>query len=145
MLLPLPGCGKQAAEAFDAGQAMAPVTEAPVTPGPTAYAVPITMAPTATPSPTPTFTPEPTPEPTATPKPTPSPTPTSVPMDRRDFEAEVPEVVEPSGNEPPRRAGGAGLFGDVCRSGLEALEHAARRELAAAGKNRFGFFGRKKA
>ena len=89
MLLPLPGCGKQAAEAFDAGQAMAPVTEAPVTPGPTAYAVPITMAPTATPSPTPTFTPEPTPEPTATPKPTPSPTPTSVPMDRRDFEAEV--------------------------------------------------------
>ena len=57
----------------------------------------------------------------------------------------VPEVVEPSGNEPPRRAGGAGLFGDVCRSGLEALEHAARRELAAAGKNRFGFFGRKKA
>ncbi len=57
----------------------------------------------------------------------------------------VPEVVEPSGNEPPRRAGGAGLFGDVSRSGLEALEQAARRELAAAGKNRFGFFGRKKA
>ncbi|MBR0241046.1 MAG: hypothetical protein IJQ54_00820, partial [Kiritimatiellae bacterium] len=39
----------------------------------------------------------------------------------------VPEVVEPSGNEPPRRAGGAGLFGDVSRSGLEALEQAARR------------------
>ena len=57
----------------------------------------------------------------------------------------VPEVVEPSGNEPPRRAGGAGLFGDVSRSGLEALEQAARRELAAAGKNRFGFFGRRKA
>ena len=57
----------------------------------------------------------------------------------------VPEVVEPSGNEPPRRAGGAGLFGDVSRSGLAALEQAARRELAAAGKNRFGFFGRKKA
>ena len=57
----------------------------------------------------------------------------------------VPEVVEPSGNEPPRRAGGAGLFGDVSRSGLEALEQAARRELAAAGKNRFGFFGRTKA
>ena len=57
----------------------------------------------------------------------------------------VPEVVEPSGNEPPRRAGGAGLFGDVSRSGLEALEQAARRELAAAGKNRFGFVGRKKA
>ena len=57
----------------------------------------------------------------------------------------VPEVVEPSGNEPPRRAGGAGLFGGVSRSGLAALEQAARRELAAAGKNRFGFFGRKKA
>ena len=57
----------------------------------------------------------------------------------------VPEVVEPSGNEPPRRAGGAGLFGDVSRSGLAALEQAARRELAAAGKNRFGFFGRRKA
>ena len=57
----------------------------------------------------------------------------------------VPEVVEPSGNEPPRRAGGVGLFGDVSRSGLAALEQAARRELAAAGKNRFGFFGRRKA
>ena len=101
MLLPLPGCGKQAAEAFDAGQATAPVTEAPVTPGPTAYAVPITMAPTATPSPTPTFTPEPTPEPTATPQPTPSPTPTSVPMDRRDFEAEVQEVLFPLWAQEP--------------------------------------------
>ena len=57
----------------------------------------------------------------------------------------VPEVVEPSGNEPPRRAGGAGLFGDVGRSGLEALEQAARRELAAAGRTRFGIFGRKKS
>ena len=57
----------------------------------------------------------------------------------------VPEIVEPSGNEPPRRTGGAGLFGDVRRSGLEALEQAARRELAVAGKSRFGFFGRKKA
>ena len=57
----------------------------------------------------------------------------------------VPEVVEPSGNEPPRRAGGAGLFGDVSRSGLAALEQAARRELAAAGKSRFSCFGRKKA
>ena len=56
----------------------------------------------------------------------------------------VPEVVEPAGNEPPRRAGGKGMFGDVSRSGLEALEQAARRELAAAGKSRFGFFGRKK-
>ena len=57
----------------------------------------------------------------------------------------VPEVVEPAGNEPPRRKGGAGMFGDVGRSGLEALEQAARRELAAAGKSRFGFFGRKKS
>lgn len=57
----------------------------------------------------------------------------------------VPEVVEPAGNEPPRRSGGKGMFGDVSRSGLEALEQAARRELAAAGKSRFGFFGRKKS
>ena len=57
----------------------------------------------------------------------------------------VPEVVEPAGNEPPRRKGGTGMFGDVGRSGLEALEQAARRELAAAGKSRFGFFGRKKS
>ncbi len=56
----------------------------------------------------------------------------------------VPEIVEPAGNEPPRRAGGKGMFGDVSRSGLEALEQAARRELAVAGKSRFGFFGRKK-
>ena len=56
----------------------------------------------------------------------------------------VPEVVEPAGNEPPRRSVGKGMFGDVSRSGLEALEQAARRELAAAGKSRFGFFGRKK-
>ena len=57
----------------------------------------------------------------------------------------VPEVVEPTGNEPPCRKGGTGMFGDVGRSGLEALEQAARRELAAAGKSRFGFFGRKKS
>ena len=57
----------------------------------------------------------------------------------------VPEIVEPVGNEPPRRSAGKGMFGDVSRSGLEALEQAARRELAAAGKSRFGFFGRKKA
>ena len=57
----------------------------------------------------------------------------------------VPEVVEPTGNEPPRRKTGAGMFGDVSRSGLAALEEAARRELAAAGKSRFSFFGRKKA
>ena len=57
----------------------------------------------------------------------------------------VPEVIEPVGNEPPRPPGGKGMFGDVSRSGLEALEQAARRELAAAGKSRFNFFGRKKA
>ena len=57
----------------------------------------------------------------------------------------VPEILEPAGNEPPRRSGGKGMFGDVSRSGLEALEQAARRELAAAGKSRFSFFGRKKA
>ena len=57
----------------------------------------------------------------------------------------VPEVIEPTGNEPPRRSGGKGVFGEVNRSSLEALEQAARRELAAAGKSRFGFFGRKKA
>ena len=57
----------------------------------------------------------------------------------------VPEVVEPAGNEPPRRSVGKGMFGDVSRSGLAALEEAARRELAAAGKSRFSFFGRKKA
>ena len=57
----------------------------------------------------------------------------------------VPEVVEPAGNEPPRRSAGKGMFGDVSRSGLEALEQAARRELAAAGKSGFGFFGRNKS
>ena len=57
----------------------------------------------------------------------------------------VPEVIEPTGNEPPRRSGGKGVFGEVNRSSLEALEQAARRELAAAGKSRFSFFGRKKA
>lgn len=57
----------------------------------------------------------------------------------------VPEVIEPTGNEPPRRNGGTGMFGEVSRSGLEVLEQAARRELAAAGKTRFGFFGRNKS
>ena len=98
MLLPLPGCGKQSVEAYEKTAA---ATDAPVTPGPTAYAVPITMAPTATPSPVPTATPEPTPEPTATPSPTPSPTPTSVPMARRDYEAEVREVLFPLWAQEP--------------------------------------------
>ena len=57
----------------------------------------------------------------------------------------VPEIVEPAGNEPPLRSGGKGMFSDVSRSGLEALEQAARRELAAAGKSRFSFVGRKTA
>ncbi len=57
----------------------------------------------------------------------------------------VPEILEPAGNEPPLRSGGKGMFGNASRSGLEALEQAARRELAAAGKSRFSFFGRKKA
>ncbi len=96
-LLTLPGCGKQAAEAYERTAA----TDAPVPPEPTAYVVPITMAPTATPSPVPTATPEPTPEPTPTPTPTPSPTPTSVPMDRRDYEEEVREVLLPLWAQEP--------------------------------------------
>ena len=51
------------------------------------------------------------------------------------------EVVEPSDAAPPPRKGG--MFGGADRSRLAALEEAARRELAAAGRNRFGFFGRK--
>ena len=52
------------------------------------------------------------------------------------------EVVEPVDAEPPPRASG-GIFKDANRARLAALEEAARRELAAAGKGRFGFFGRK--
>ena len=100
ILFTLPGCQRQAAEAYEAVEAaMAP--EAPATPAVTAQAVPITMAPTFTPSPTPTFTPEPTAEPTYTPKPTPSPTPTSVPMARRDFEEEVREQLFPLWAQEP--------------------------------------------
>jgi hypothetical protein len=51
------------------------------------------------------------------------------------------EVVEPSDAAPPPRKGG--MFGGADRSRLAALEEAARRELAAAGRNRFGLFGRK--
>lgn len=91
MLAALPGCGKQTAQAYEPAE----VVQATATPEPTAYAVPITMAPTFTPSPTPTASPTPTPEPTNTPRPTPSPTPTSLPMDRRDFEGEVREVLFP--------------------------------------------------
>ena len=97
LLLPLPGCQDRSAEAFDTSTA-APleISAAPETPAPTAVpAVPITIPPSPTPSPTPTASPTPTPEPTATPEPTPTPTPTSVPMDRRDFESEVREVLFP--------------------------------------------------
>ena len=51
------------------------------------------------------------------------------------------EVVEPADAAPPPRSGG--VFGGAGRSHLAALEEAARRELAAAGKKHFGFFGRK--
>ena len=61
----------------------------------------------------------------------------------RPVEAEVveAEVVEPADAAPPPRKGG--IFGGADRSRLAALEEAARRELAAAGRGRFGFFGRK--
>jgi len=51
------------------------------------------------------------------------------------------EVVEPVDAAPPPRVGG--IFDGADRSRLAALEEAARRELAAAGRKRFGFFGRK--
>jgi len=93
LLIVLPGCGEQAAEAFEKNEsspaeaaAQAVVTRQPVA---------VTMAPTFTPSPTPTASPTPTPEPTYTPQPTPSPTPTTVPMGRRDFESEVRQVLFP--------------------------------------------------
>ena len=61
----------------------------------------------------------------------------------RPVEAEVveTEVVEPTDAAPPPRKGG--IFGGADRSRLAALEEAARRELAAAGRGHFGFFGRK--
>ena len=61
----------------------------------------------------------------------------------RPVEAEVveAEVVEPTDAAPPPRKGG--IFGGADRSRLAALEEAARRELAAAGRGHFGFFGRK--
>jgi hypothetical protein len=61
----------------------------------------------------------------------------------RPVEAEVveAEVVEPADAAPPPRKGG--IFGGADRSRLAALEEAARRELAAAGRGHFGFFGRK--
>ena len=51
------------------------------------------------------------------------------------------EVVEPVDAAPPPCIGG--IFDGADRSRLAALEEAARRELAAAGKKRFGLFGRK--
>lgn len=56
----------------------------------------------------------------------------------------VPEVVEAVGRQPPPSPLG-GIFKHADRAHLEALESAARRELAAAkGGGRFGLFGRKK-
>ncbi len=55
----------------------------------------------------------------------------------------VPEVVEPTDETPPRPIAN-GIFGGASRSSLAALEAQARRELAAAGKGRFGIFGRKR-
>ena len=94
LLIVLPGCDQQTAEAYEAAPTQPPVTQVPATPtpAPTALAVrevPVTLAPTATPTPTPT------PSPTPTPEPTPSPTPTSVPMGRRDFEDEVRQILFP--------------------------------------------------
>ena len=91
-LLALPGCRQQKAEAYEKVDPTPVITEPPAA---TAFAVPITMAPTFTPSPTPTATPTPTPEPTYTPLPTATPTPTSVPMGRRDFEEEVRDKLFP--------------------------------------------------
>jgi len=51
------------------------------------------------------------------------------------------KVIEPVDAAPPPRIGG--IFDGADRSRLAALEEAARRELAAAGRKRFGFFGRK--
>ena len=61
----------------------------------------------------------------------------------RPVKAEVveAEVVEPTDAAPPPRK--SGIFGGADRSRLAALEEAARRELAAAGRGHFGFFGRK--
>ncbi len=99
LLIALPGCRQQATEAYPEAygplETTLPPTAAPDTPAPTVLTVPITMAPTFTPTPTPTATPVPTPTPTATPEPTPTPTPTSVPLDRRDFEGEVREILFP--------------------------------------------------
>ncbi len=52
------------------------------------------------------------------------------------------EVLEPVDAAPPPRVAG-GVFGGADRNRLAALEEAAQRELAAAGKKRFGFLGRK--
>ena len=93
LLMALPGCGEKAAEAYETGAPTA--VEAAGAPTSTVRMVPITMAPTFTPSPTPTASPPPSPEPTLTPLPTPTPTPTSLPMERRDFETEVWEVLLP--------------------------------------------------
>lgn len=52
----------------------------------------------------------------------------------------VPEVVEVADAAPPRRIA-SGIFKDVDPASLAALESAARRELSAAKRHGFGFFG----
>ncbi len=95
LLIALPGCEEKKAKPNEMIEAELATAEAVETAAPVTQTVAITMAPTFTPSPTPTATPTPSPEPTLTPLPTPSPTPTSVPMERRDFEKEVREVLFP--------------------------------------------------
>ncbi len=103
LLIALPGCKEKTVDAYENGATTGAGENAGV-PVATVRMVPITMAPTFTPSPTPTASPTPTPEPTLTPLPTPTPTPTSIPMGRRDFEAEVREVLFPLLSEEPEPA-----------------------------------------
>ena len=55
----------------------------------------------------------------------------------------APEVIDPVGAEPPPMPGG--IFKNVDRNSLAALEAAARRELSAAkARGGFSLFGRRK-
>ena len=51
----------------------------------------------------------------------------------------VPEVLEPVAAKPPPKSPGS-FFGSAGRDGLAALEAAARRELAAAGRKKTSFY-----
>ncbi len=53
-------------------------------------------------------------------------------------------VAEPVDVVPPSPSVEGGIFGGVDRARLAALEKAARKEMAAVGARRFGFFGGKK-